>query len=82
MPYFPDFATFADLARSHTMVPVYRQLLGDTLTPVTAFTQIEGVDTGKELLHDRLADLGSDQGRSNDGPALLDSNRRGDFDSW
>lgn len=41
MPYFPDFATFADLARSHTMVPVYRQLLGDTLTPVTAFTQID-----------------------------------------
>lgn len=41
MPYFPDYTTFCDLAPGQTMVPVYRQLLGDTLTPVTAFTQLQ-----------------------------------------
>lgn len=41
MPYFPDFDAFRALAKSHTMVPVYRQLMGDTLTPVTAFCRID-----------------------------------------
>jgi anthranilate synthase component 1 len=41
MPYVPDFLAFADLAAGHTMVPVYRQLLGDTLTPVTAFKHLD-----------------------------------------
>ena len=37
MPHFPSFEQFAELARDHTVVPVYRRLTGDTLTPVTAF---------------------------------------------
>jgi anthranilate synthase component 1 len=36
----PDLATFSELARQYTLVPVYRQLLGDTLTPVTAFQRL------------------------------------------
>jgi anthranilate synthase component 1 len=35
--YFPDFETFCQLARSYDIVPVYRQLLADHLTPVSAF---------------------------------------------
>jgi anthranilate synthase component I len=35
--HFPDFEAFAALARDHTGVPVYRQLLADRLTPVAAF---------------------------------------------
>jgi len=36
----PDLATFCELARQYTLVPVYRTLFGDTLTPVTAFRRI------------------------------------------
>ncbi|HEX3358776.1 MAG TPA: anthranilate synthase component I [Tepidisphaeraceae bacterium] len=35
--YFPDIETFRSAAAKHDLVPVYRQLLGDHLTPVTAF---------------------------------------------
>ena len=35
--YFPDPASFATAAASADVVPVYRQLLADHLTPVTAF---------------------------------------------
>jgi anthranilate synthase component 1 len=35
--YFPDFATFSRLAQSHDVIPVYRQLLADRLTPPSAF---------------------------------------------
>lgn len=35
--YFPDFDTFARLAKDHDVVPVYRQLLADRLTPPSAF---------------------------------------------
>ncbi|MDB5385395.1 MAG: trpE [Planctomycetaceae bacterium] len=42
MPYFPDFDTFSQLAKQGNLVPVYRQLLSDTLTPVTAYCQIQG----------------------------------------
>jgi anthranilate synthase component I len=44
MRYRPTFDEFAALARGHSLVPVYRQLVGDTLTPVTAFckVQVEG----------------------------------------
>jgi anthranilate synthase component 1 len=38
--YHPSFDEFAALARTASLVPVYRQLVGDTLTPVTAFYQI------------------------------------------
>jgi anthranilate synthase component I len=33
----PTFDEFAALAAQHTLVPVYRRLIGDTLTPVSAF---------------------------------------------
>src|SRR5437879_708873 len=44
MRYRPTFAEFAALAAGHGLVPVYRQLVGDTLTPVSAFckVQVEG----------------------------------------
>lgn len=38
--YFPDLATFATQARSATAVPVYRVLMGDHLTPVTAYERL------------------------------------------
>src|SRR5215471_14997947 len=44
MPYYPSFDEFADLARGHSLVPVYRQLVGDTLTPVSAFCKIQEGD--------------------------------------
>ncbi len=44
MQYFPSLSEYAELARSHSVVPIYRQLLGDTLTPVTAFHRIQGGD--------------------------------------
>jgi anthranilate synthase component 1 len=42
MPYAPDFETFARLAAEHQIIPVYRRLLSDALTPVTAFHKIDG----------------------------------------
>jgi anthranilate synthase component 1 len=44
MRYFPSFAEFTALAAGHTVVPVYRQLLGDSLTPVSAFCKIQEGD--------------------------------------
>ena len=41
MTYFPDFETFKKLAAGVQLVPVYRRLLGDTLTPVSAFHNID-----------------------------------------
>ena len=41
MLYSPTFGAFADLAKTHTIVPVFRQLIGDTLTPVSAFCKIQ-----------------------------------------
>ena len=38
--HLPDFATFQSLAPRAKLVPVYRQLLSDTLTPLTAFCRI------------------------------------------
>jgi anthranilate synthase component 1 len=35
--YFPDVEKFNEIARSAELIPVYRQLLSDHLTPVTAF---------------------------------------------
>jgi anthranilate synthase component I len=42
--YSPSFDAFADLAKSYTIVPVYRRLIGDTLTPVSAFCKIQEGD--------------------------------------
>ncbi len=44
MKYRPSFDEFAALAQSHTVVPVYRQLVGDTLTPVSAFKAVAAHD--------------------------------------
>jgi anthranilate synthase component 1 len=37
----PSFETFENLAASHDAVPVFRRLLSDTLTPVSAFAKID-----------------------------------------
>src|SRR5438105_11314915 len=44
MRYRPSFEEFAALARGASLVPVYRQLVGDTLTPVTAFCMLQEGD--------------------------------------
>jgi anthranilate synthase component 1 len=44
MPHFPSFEQFRELARTHTVVPVYRRLTGDSLTPVSAFYKIQEGD--------------------------------------
>jgi anthranilate synthase component 1 len=41
MRHRPSFDEFAALAKEATVVPVYRQLIGDTLTPVTAFCKVQ-----------------------------------------
>ena len=40
MPY-PDFDTFAKLAAGAKLVPVYRRLVADSLTPVSAFHKLD-----------------------------------------
>ena len=47
--YFPDPAAFAAAAKDADIVPVYRQLLGDRLTPVSAF-EVLGRDSHAFLL--------------------------------
>src|SRR5438094_3156011 len=44
MRHQPSLDEFLKLAHSHSLVPVYRQLIGDTLTPVTAFRKIQDGD--------------------------------------
>jgi anthranilate synthase component 1 len=44
MQYHPTFDEFVELARHANLVPVYRQLIGDTLTPVSAFCKIQEGD--------------------------------------
>lgn len=44
MRYHPTFDEFSALAEKGNLVPVYRQLIGDTLTPVTAFCKIQEGD--------------------------------------
>ena len=39
--YFPDFESFQSLAGQSDLVPVYRQLVSDTLTPVSAYCRIQ-----------------------------------------
>jgi anthranilate synthase component 1 len=41
MPHYPDFAIFSKLASSADYVPVYRRVLSDVLTPVSAFHKID-----------------------------------------
>src|SRR6476660_8711640 len=47
--YFPDLPTFKTSAQTAEIIPVYRQLLGDRLTPVTAF-ELLGRDAHAFLL--------------------------------
>src|SRR5262249_23925136 len=42
MAHHPPYDEFAALAAGLTAVPVYRELTGDTLTPVSAFRRITG----------------------------------------
>ncbi|HEX4415405.1 MAG TPA: anthranilate synthase component I [Lacipirellulaceae bacterium] len=41
MPHFPDFEAFSKLAADADYVPVYRRILSDVLTPVSAFHKID-----------------------------------------
>ena len=41
MKHHPDFETFCRLSKQADLVPVYRQLTSDTLTPVSAFCKID-----------------------------------------
>ena len=40
MPFRPSFDEFSRLAAAHSAVPVYRQLVADDLTPVSAYTRV------------------------------------------
>ncbi|QDU62329.1 Anthranilate synthase component 1 [Planctomycetes bacterium Pan216] len=44
MAHYPDLTTFGELAADHSVVPVYRQLFSDTLTPVSAFARLDAGD--------------------------------------
>jgi anthranilate synthase component 1 len=39
--HYPDFETFSRLAKGVHLVPVYRRLIGDSLTPVSAFHKLD-----------------------------------------
>jgi anthranilate synthase component 1 len=39
---YPDFVTFSDLARQGNLIPVYREILGDLETPVSAYKKLRG----------------------------------------
>jgi anthranilate synthase component 1 len=41
MPHLPDSPRFAELARSSRLVPVYRRLFADGLTPLSAFARLD-----------------------------------------
>src|SRR5438093_2203042 len=44
MRHQPDLPSYLELAKHYRLVPIYRQLVGDTLTPVTAFRAIQEGD--------------------------------------
>jgi anthranilate synthase component I len=44
IPHLPNFDDFCRLAQGANIIPVYRQLIDDTLTPVTAFCKIQEGD--------------------------------------
>jgi len=39
---YPDFETFADLGEQGNLIPVYREILGDLETPVSAYKKLRG----------------------------------------
>ena len=42
----PDFASFCELGRDYSVVPVWRELVADTLTPIGAFRAMVGDGPG------------------------------------
>ncbi len=52
MAHFPDFATYCELAKTADYVPVYRRMLSDMLTPVSAFHKID--DGGNACLFESV----------------------------
>ncbi len=42
----PDIDAFLELARTHTVVPVYREMMADLETPVAAFAKLVGDGSG------------------------------------
>ena len=46
MPHLPDRISFNKLASAFRTVPVYRRLFSDGLTPLSAFSRIDGGDCG------------------------------------
>jgi anthranilate synthase component 1 len=52
MSHFPDFAEFSALAATANYVPVYRRVLSDVLTPVSAFHKID--DGGSACLFESV----------------------------
>ncbi len=42
--YYPTFNEFKELSKKGNVVPVYRQLFADTLTPVSAFQKVSETD--------------------------------------
>jgi anthranilate synthase component I len=52
MPHYPDFAKFTQLAVTADYVPVYRRVLSDVLTPVSAFHKID--DGGSACLFESV----------------------------
>jgi anthranilate synthase component 1 len=45
-PFEAGLARFSDMAKKHRIVPVWRELVADTITPVSTFLQIVGDDCG------------------------------------
>jgi len=52
MPHYPDFKTFSELASTADYVPVYRRVLSDVLTPVSAFHKTD--DGGSACLFESV----------------------------
>jgi anthranilate synthase component 1 len=52
MPHYPNFSAFTQLASSADYVPVYRRVLSDVLTPVSAFNKID--DGGSACLFESV----------------------------
>ncbi len=52
MTHAPDFPTFQTLCSTYDLIPVYRRLVSDTMTPVTAFHRLD--DGGSACLFESV----------------------------
>ncbi len=52
MTHFPDYETFQSLCDDYDLIPVYRRLVSDTMTPVTAFHRLD--DGGSACLFESV----------------------------